>query len=242
MHYEDAISTQTPEGLVIEMTLAGLGSRFAAAIIDAAIQLAVVVAVLVGAALIGGTVAFAVATVLLFVWFFGYDVLFETRASGRTIGKRLSGIRVVKVDGRPVDFRSSAIRNLLRLIDALPGMYLVGAITVFASKRNQRIGDLAAGTVVMREVKGSAATTTFRAEQYYDEELDTWDVSRVTASDVAAVRQFLERRDGLERGARERLARDLARRLFPAVVGPPNQITPERFLEQLLAAKAARSR
>ncbi len=242
MRYEDAISTQTPEGLVIEITLAGVGSRFAAAIIDTAIQFGVVLAILLGVSIIGNEVGAAIGFLASFVWFFGYDVVFETRASGRTIGKRATGLRVVKADGRPVDFRSSAIRNLLRLIDALPGLYLVGIITVFVSKNNQRLGDLAAGTVVMRERKGEVKTEPFRAEQFYDDDLETWDVSRVTATDVAAVRQFLERRHGLERVARERLAKDLARRLFPAVVGPPAQIAPERFLEQLLAAKAARSR
>lgn len=242
MRYEDAISTQTPEGLVIEMTLAGIGSRFAAAIIDTALQFAVVFAMLIAVALFDNGVVAAFGFVLMFVWFFGYDVAFETRASGRTVGKRLTGLRVVKVDGRPVDFRSSAIRNLLRLIDALPGAYLVGVVCVFVSKRNQRLGDLAAGTVVMREVKGQADTVPVKADAYYDEDLDTWDVSRVSASDVAAVRQFLERRNGLERAARERIAKDLARRLFPAVVGPPEEIAPERFLEQLLAAKNARTR
>lgn len=242
MHYEDAISTQTPEGLVIEMTLAGVGSRFAAALIDVAIQLAVIIAIFIGMAIGDSDAAAAIGLLVIFVWFFSYDIAFETRASGRTIGKRLTGLRVVKTDGSPVDFRSSAIRNLLRLIDALPGAYLVGIICVFVSQRNQRLGDMAAGTVVMREIKGEASVVPFRADRYYEDDLETWDVSRVSAADVATVRQFLERRAGLDAAARDRIAKDLARRLYPAVVGPPEQIAPERFLEQLLAAKAARSR
>lgn len=242
MRYEDAISTQTPEGVTIDMTLAGVGSRFAAAIVDSLIQFAVIVAILIGIALSQNDIVAAVGVIAMFVWFFGYDLAFELRASGRTPGKRVTGLRVVKVDGRPVDFRASAIRNMLRLMDALPGMYLVGVITIFVSKRNQRLGDLAAGTVVMREVKAQVPTEVFRAEEHWDDDLEAWDVSRVSAADVAAVRQFLERRTSLERGARDRLARDLARRLFPMVVGPPEQIAPEKFLEQLLAAKSARSR
>ncbi|MDP1794538.1 MAG: RDD family protein [Acidimicrobiales bacterium] len=242
MRYEDAISTQTPEGVTIDMTLAGLGSRFAAAIVDGLLHVTVVLAIGTLIALSQNNAVAAVGTIAIFVWLFGYDVAFELRASGRTIGKRVTGLRVVKVDGRPVDFRASVVRNLLRLVDLMPLMYLVGVVTIFVSKRNQRLGDLAAGTVVMREVKGQAKSVQFRADDYYDDDLETWDVSRVSASDVAAVRQFLERRVGLEASARDRLARDLARRLFPMVVGPPAKIAPEKFLERLLAAKSARSR
>jgi uncharacterized RDD family membrane protein YckC len=241
MRYEDAISTETPEGLALELTLAGVGSRFAAAIVDYFIQFAVIIALFVTVALVQSNAVSAVATILSFVWFMGYDIAFETRSSGRTPGKRWTGLRVVRVDGRPVDFRSSAVRNFLRLVDILPGFYLVAIITIFISKKNQRLGDMAAGTVVAREKKGEAESTPFVPEAFITDDLETWDVSRVTAADVAAVRQFLERRAGIERTARQRLARELARRLWPNVVGPPENIAPELFLEQLLAAKAARS-
>jgi uncharacterized RDD family membrane protein YckC len=241
MRYEDAISTETPEGLALELTLAGVGSRFTAAVIDYLIQFGVLIAITITVALLHSNVAAALGAIASFVWFMGYDIAFETRASGRTLGKRWTGLRVVRVDGRPVDFRSSAVRNFLRLVDILPGFYLVAIITIFVSKRNQRLGDMAGGTLVVREKKGEAATVAFRAEDYFRDELETWDVSRVTAADVAAVRQFLERRAGLEPEARKRLARELARRLWPSVVGPAEETRPEQFLEQLLAAKAARS-
>jgi uncharacterized RDD family membrane protein YckC len=241
MRYEDAISTETPEGLALELTLAGVGSRFTAAVIDYLIQFGVLIAMFITIALLQNNVVAAIGAIASFVWFMGYDIAFETRASGRTLGKRWTGLRVVRVDGRPVDFRSSAVRNFLRLIDILPGFYLVAIITIFVSKKNQRLGDMAGGTIVVREKKGEAETVAFRAEDYFNDDLETWDVSRVTATDVAAVRQFLERRHGIEAAARQRLARDLARRLWPSVVGPPQAIAPEKFLEQLLAAKAARS-
>lgn len=242
MRYEDAISTETPEGLTLELTLAGVGSRFVAALIDYVIQTAVLIAIGVIVGLLHSNVVAAAGFILSFVWFIGYDIAFETRASGRTPGKRWTGLRVVLGDGRPVDFRSSAVRNFLRLIDILPGFYLVAIVAIFVSKKNQRLGDMAAGTLVMREKKGEAKSVSFHAEQYFSEELETWDVSRVTASDVAAVRQFLERRDGIAADARRRLARELAQRLWPNVVGPTEAIAPERFLERVLAAKAARSR
>lgn len=227
---------------MLELTLAGIGSRFAAAIIDTAIQTAIVLALGIAIALTGVSgVAAAIATLAVFATFFAYDIAFETRASGRTPGKRWTGLRVVKVDGRPVDFRSSAVRNLLRIVDALPGIYLVAIITVFVSKRNQRLGDLAAGTLVVREKRGEVATTPFRAATALSAEVETWDASAVTAADVAAVRQFLERRSGLEPDVRARLATSLARRLYPAVVGPPEEVAPEWFLEQLIAIKTART-
>ena len=242
MRYEDAISAETPEGVVLQLTLAGIGSRFTAAIIDTAIQIAIVIAIQLAVVLSGASgIALAIGTLLAFATFFVYDIAFETRASGRTPGKRWTGLRVVKVDGRPVDFRSSAVRNLLRLIDALPGPYLVAIVTVFVSKRNQRLGDLAAGTLVVREKTGEVTTTPFRAASEVPDDVQAWDVSAITAADVAAVRQFLERRASLKPDARSRLARSLARRLYPAVVGPPQDVAPEWFLEQLVAVKAART-
>lgn len=227
--------------MVLELTLAGIGSRFTAAIIDTSIQIAIVLVLRLLVAIVGlsGVVA-AIAILIIFLTFFAYDIAFETRASGRTPGKRMTGLRVVKVDGRPVDFRSSAVRNLLRLIDALPGPYVVAIVTIFVSKRNQRFGDMAAGTLVVREKKGEVATTPFRASTELPDEVATWDVAAVTAADVAAIRQFLERRNSLKPDARLRLATTLARRLYPAVVGQPEQVAPEWFLEQLVAIKNAR--
>ena len=272
MSYEDRISIATPEGVDLELTLAGLGSRSVARLVDQAIQLAVLLAVSVLATLagsgsdssgggdgpLGGTgdggaaLAVAVAVVVVFLVQFGYDVLFEVLASGRTPGKRWSGLRVVRVDGAPVGFVTSAVRNLLRLVDALPGIYTVGMVAVFASRRNQRLGDMAAGTVVVRERRGPrkasasfAATTAAGARPASwggaaPPERTAWDVSAVTTEELATVRRFLDRRRGLTPEARTRLAAELAARLRPKVVGPTPDGDPETFLEEVAAAKAAR--
>ena len=91
--------------------------------------------------------AFAISAFLIF---FVYDVAFEVLAGGRTPGKRWNGLRVVRTGGQPVGFVSSTIRNLLRVVDLLPGFYLVGIVSILVTKRNQRVGDLAAGTIVAR--------------------------------------------------------------------------------------------
>lgn len=252
MSYEDRISIATPEGVDLQLTLAGLGSRAVARIVDQAIQTGLIIAVTVLAASVGGSGdGAAVGVVFLLVLFlvqFGYDVLFEMMASGRTPGKRWSGLRVVRADGGPVGFLPSAVRNLLRLVDFLPGVYAVGMVAVVASPRNQRLGDLAAATLVVRERRGGRRSTAPPAAVPVaaspppagGAEAAAWDVSAVTPEELATVRRFLERRPGLTPDARTRLAADLAERLRPKVVGPPPDQRPEAFLEALAAAKTAR--
>src|SRR5437868_3232179 len=159
MEYEDRLTIATPEGVDLELTLAGVGSRFASAIVDYLIQAAIIIGLgLVlglGAGLSPDASGFAAAlwTVLAFLLFVGYDIAFEVLASGRTPGKRMNGLRVVREDGGPVTFPISAVRNVLRIVDILPGTYLVGMVSILVARRNQRLGDFAAGTLVVRERK-----------------------------------------------------------------------------------------
>lgn len=250
MSYEDRISIATPEGVDLDLTLAGLGSRAVARIIDQAIQLAVLLAVGVLAGVAGaaagatgdggGALAAAVAVVVVFAVQFGYDVAFEVLGSGRTPGKRWNGLRVVRIDGAPVGFVTSAVRNLVRIVDSLPGIYAVGMVAVVASGRNQRLGDMAAATLVVRERRGPRkAPPPARAAAPGPGEAP-WDVAAVTADELATIRRFLDRRATLAPEARVRLAGDLAARLRPKVVGPPGHLDPEPFLEAVAAAKSAR--
>lgn len=137
-----------------------MGSRAIAFIIDQLLRLLVAGAVIVLLLVIGPgngwTAAIGIVAVLLIV--FGYDVLFEVLASGRTPGKRWSGLRVVREGARPIGWGTSLVRNVLRLVDVLPGVYAVGGLCIVLSARNQRLGDLAAGTLVVRERRGLAAT------------------------------------------------------------------------------------
>jgi uncharacterized RDD family membrane protein YckC len=247
--YEDRISVATPEGVTLEATLAGVGSRFVAGLIDQLLRWSLLLALVLLLAVledrIGGGeysgLAVAGIVVAVFLVQFGFDVLFETLASGRTPGKRWTGLRVVKKGGTPIGFLASALRNILRIIDALPGFYLVGILFVLFTKNNQRLGDLAAGTIVVRERRQSTAlppAADSTAVPLADVAL--YDVSAVSAEDVATVRRFLDRRSTLAPDARNRLAHEMANRLGPKVVGPPRQWDPEAFLEYLVAAKAAR--
>jgi uncharacterized RDD family membrane protein YckC len=248
MEYEDRVRIATPEGVDVELTLAGFGSRFIAAILDFAIQVTFIVAVAVVLEQTGrfeqeadavGAALFAIA---FFLTFFFYDVLFEVRSRGRTPGKRWTGLRVVRTGGRPVTFVPSCIRNVLRLVDILPSFYAIGMLSIFFTRRNQRLGDLAAGMLVVRDRAGGLRQpqrATVTAPQFVADA--AWDVSAVSAHDLGTVRQFLDRRADLSADSRRELAEDLERRLRPLVAGAPERIAPEEFLERLSAAKAARA-
>ena len=255
MQYEDRLTIATPEGVELELTLAGLGSRFIAAMIDTVIQWLVIAAIAFPFGLAGSNtdpapedtevsalVGVAVVLVLVFLIMFGYHVLFETLSSGRTPGKRWTGLRVLRSSGHPVGFTASAVRNLLRLVDGLPAGYAVGTAFILFSRTNQRLGDIAAGTVVVRD-QGR------RRQRYASPDAtprpfpnaEAWDVSAITPTETATVRRFMERRSELSPEARTRIAIDLAQRLAPKVSGTGGDVEPERFLEQVVLLKASRS-
>jgi uncharacterized RDD family membrane protein YckC len=239
MQYEDRITIPTPEGVALELTLAGLGSRAIAGTLDLVLKgLAVLVLLVLLAAGLGrdGLVVLLPAAALVML---AYDVLFEVLGHGRTPGKRWSGLRVVRASGRPIDARASLIRNILRLVDGMPLFYAPTVVAILVTRRNQRPGDLAADTVVVRDGRAVDAAQARAADPARASVGARWDVSAVPAADVATVRAFLERRNGLAADARVRLAAQLDSALRPRV-GGADEPDPERFLEILYDAKQAR--
>jgi uncharacterized RDD family membrane protein YckC len=243
---QETLRIATPEGVSLELPLAGLGSRFVALLVDTLLQMLALVAVVVILVVTdaGGFAAGAVLAVIGFALIFAYPVAFELAAAGRTPGKRWSHLRVVCDDGSPVTFRASALRNLVRLVDSLPGLYLIGAIAIFATRNNQRLGDLAAGTIVVREPRAVAQASLPVVEPRAEAELDelpAWDASGLGDADLAALRRFLERRHALDVVPRNLLAKDLADRLRPRVGGVGADLAPERFLELIAALRRVRA-
>jgi len=238
---DNRVTFATPEGVTLELVLAGLGSRFLARLLDTVIQLALIFALAVGVNASGspGWVQ-AIAIVLTFLVVFAYDIILETLNNGRTVGKLAAGIRVVGTTGEPVRFLASAIRNIARVLDFLPLLYLIGTITIVATERGQRVGDLAAGTIVARDrfpgLAHLAAPLTVTPAA-----VATWDVSAVSANELQAVRRFLDRRLELRWAARSYFALDLANRLGPKVAGIPANSHPEYVLEGIVVAKQGRS-
>jgi uncharacterized RDD family membrane protein YckC len=238
---DDRITIATPEGVAIEMVLAGLGSRFLARLLDSVIQLLIIIALAVVLGVTGSSgIGIAVFVIMVFLVVFAYDVVLETLNNGRTVGKMAAGIRVAGLMGEPVRFVTSSVRNIARIADFLPVFYLVGTISIVATQHDQRLGDLAAGTVVVRDrfpglAQLPAPITVTPAA------VATWDVSAIRPDEVQAIRQFLDRRLSLRWPARSYFALDLVNRVGPRVVGVPPNSHPEFVLEGIVVAKQSRT-
>jgi uncharacterized RDD family membrane protein YckC len=243
----------TPEAVALEFQTANIGSRILAYLIDMVI---VIVGILVGlfaTALIGQAsdlvvpdwVALTIVLVLLPSWWLGYFIAFETLWRGRTIGKAALGLRVVTKEGAPVRFRHAAIRALLGLVDFGIGGGFFAVVFILFTRDNQRLGDLVAGTLVLRERSGlgAPAPVTFAPPPGLEAYTATLDTSRLTTEDYQAVRTFLLRAASLPPGPRSalalQLANPLAGRLRPP---PPAGVPPELFLHSVAAAYQQRQR
>jgi uncharacterized RDD family membrane protein YckC len=245
---DDRLTLPSAEGIDVELSLAGVGSRSVAQLIDLAIE-AGVVALVTFLAASAGELGAAVVPVVAFAVFLGYPIAFEGFNGGRTIGKAIVGLTVVGADGAPAGFLAVVTRNVVRFVDLLPGTYLVGLIAVLATERNQRVGDLAASTLVVhrrRAVRASAPelgwapSPSLLAADLALADMARWDLSAVTADELSAVRSFLSRRGELAPEARAQLAQAFAAQLAPKVAGVPLDGPPELLLERIVAAKLSR--
>jgi uncharacterized RDD family membrane protein YckC len=268
--FEERYVTDTPEGVPIDLALAGPATRMLAYALDALVIAGGSLLLFVLAALVGGVThsgsaldfGIAVAVVAYVAGQLGaYFVFFEVLGGGTSIGKRALGLRVVDKRGGAIGLRRSLVRNVLRLVDSLPSLYAVGVVTVVTTRHNQRLGDLAAGTLVIRSrpprrqaptpaspaawaALGPTAVGASGAAAWATPPVPVlgWDVTAVTAEEIAVVRQFLYRRFQLPPAARYGIAVDLATRLWTKVAGQPPWIDPERFLEQVTTEKLGAGR
>jgi uncharacterized RDD family membrane protein YckC len=223
--FEDRIHLLTPEMVPIELPLAGLGSRGLAYLTDASLRYGIPLVLL--ALLVGFVPTFAdlfnyfqrhpyvgvVGVVGFFVSQYLYYVLFETFWSGQTPGKRLMGLRVVQTGGTPVTFLTSAVRNFLRVVDSRPLFYGLGVFLVFLTGRRQRLGDLAAGTLVVREgqsMKMGKDTVGVRVGPEWASGLGL----RLDPEEWDRVRRFVSRAEEMDDAVR----RALARRILEALL------------------------
>lgn len=163
MQWTDDLGIETPEQIEVALEIAGLGSRFLAQVCDWLVKWLLVLVVgllgLLAVGLSGMTLGAKTAQSLLaavgigfaYAVLLGFDIYYEVRHNGQTPGKKWAGLRVVRENGAAVDFRAACVRNLLGLADFLPGFYLLGGLLVLLTGRGQRLGDMAAGTIVIRE-------------------------------------------------------------------------------------------
>lgn len=166
---EETLIIETPERVPLHFALASIGNRFLACAVDHAIQGFVIALVALASAIVANFTAvwdffvtapkwiYAITVILLFLIFSCYFTFFEWIWSGQTPGKRLMKLRVLREDGRPITFWEASIRNLIRIVDMMIApFYSIGLIAVFVSSRDQRVGDMVAGTVVVREREAEA--------------------------------------------------------------------------------------
>jgi uncharacterized RDD family membrane protein YckC len=234
----------TPEAVLLELEVADYASRLAARTIDALIQAAalavvgLVMAVINAAgAGLGQTFVVVVLAVTGFAVLIVYPIAFETLGRGRTIGKRAIGLRVLSDAGGPITFRHAAVRGVLAVIDVLPGGILA-TLSMLVDRRCRRLGDLAAGTVVVRERRGSAPTQAiwFPIPPGWEAYAAALPVVQLTSAQYELIRRYLLRVNDLTIDARaslgHRIATEVAGRLgVPVPAGHP----PEVWLQAVLA-------
>ncbi len=261
---EETLIIETPERVPLEFALASIGNRFLAVAIDHFFQYLIMLIVSLvflvsvnGIANLGNVAVFdemsrwtlAVLIILNFLILFGYFVIFEWLWNGQTPGKRFLKLRVLREDGRPVTFWEALARNLLRLFDSVPGIvlpiYSVGLIVIFMSRRDQRIGDIFAGTVVVRERNDEAPTfqETFsnpvsdaafrRVQKKIEFEVN---IAKITEGEIEVVESFLRRRWDLSEKQRLWMAWRVALPIMYKLKPEYNleNFTYEGFLEELV--------
>jgi uncharacterized RDD family membrane protein YckC len=229
-----------PEHVSFSATLAGPASRAGATLVDAVLRgllllVGFAVAAVSGVAIGESGVGLGIGLLLWFVLEWGYHVFFEVLFAGRSPGKMVFGLRVVREGGYPVGFAESLVRNLLRGADALPVGYLLGAVVASFDPRMRRLGDMAAGTLVVVDRRDTQRDAAVGVEPPTDHELAAIPPRvRLSLEERRAVGSLLRRSALLQRARRAELAELLA----PAVarrhgVEPPAD--PLRFLEVLHA-------
>jgi len=262
----DQLTIETPEQVAIRFPIAGIGSRFLALLADTAVQIIAYVVLFLVIFLIvtavpgsfqdkataGDKWFVAAIIVLFFLTYWGYFTLFEAFWNGQTPGKRFCKLRVIRDSGRQITLFESMTRNFIRVIDGFPSFYAVGIITMLCNRRNKRLGDFAAGTLVIHERAaepplwvGSAART-ITAGAFVPPppspppldpdavDLPADAVARLSPDDLNVIDHFFARAIDIDIPRRRALAERLARQMTAKMgIEMPPTVTPERCLESI---------
>jgi uncharacterized RDD family membrane protein YckC len=240
------------------MPIAGIGSRFIAIVVDYLIWAAVLtVCSLLGLIVFASVHMFSeisanwmvgIVLIAIFVLHWGYFTLFEAFGNGRTPGKSVAKIRVIHRSGRAASFVESLARNLVRIIDYLPGLYGVGLVVMFFSRQNQRLGDMVAGTLVVRDREietphwGESGSLTFTAAAvmsaapllapHLSVSLPVSGLAKLSTADLEVLESFFARRLDMDMATRAALAERMALALSTkSNIEIPAGVSMETFLE-----------
>ncbi|UCC94420.1 MAG: RDD family protein [Candidatus Omnitrophota bacterium] len=262
---EPKLTIQTPEQIEFEYELAGLGSRFLAFLFDSLVRsflsllflsLVFVLGTLFGDKFfsfvkkIGGSSTqegtffvwlFAILGIVLYILNTGYYIFFETVWNGQSPGKRLLDLRVIREGGYPIGFYEAMIRNLLRIVDGIPGNHLVGALCVFFSPKDKRIGDYVAGTIVVKEKSAKIPEQIFQTSQTLKESATLESIiphlAKVKHQEYNMIVEFLERREEMDSSHRDHMTMVLSDSLTKKLQCPiPENMTAEEFLTRFAEA------
>ncbi|MCH8295865.1 RDD family protein [Candidatus Poribacteria bacterium] len=242
---DDRLSIDTPEQIDLNYNLAGIGSRFCASFVD---TLLIGLFVALGWLVIFQTLSLdnfakiisnwmaAIVGIITFTILWGYYIIFDLVKNGQSPGKRLLKLRVIKENGYPISFADSAIRNLVRIVDFLPAFYGVGMVVMMFDKKWRRLGDFAAGTLVIREhidlnPNQLIAHVTTRNHFTYANAIQ---LDGVTDVELSTIREYLSRRSALLTRRRRQLAYTIGMPIAQkmGITGP---IDYDVFLEEIFA-------
>jgi uncharacterized RDD family membrane protein YckC len=256
----DQLNIETPELVSIEFPLAGIGSRFIATLVDSLILGAVFIVLIFLAAFIipalnllgpkSASWGLGIFSLIIFLVFWGYFALSEAFNNGRTLGKRVAKIRVIHQSGRGVNFAEALARNLVRIIDLMPAFYGVGIAAMFMSRQSQRLGDMVAGTLVVREREveapmwGESTSRTLTAAALAPNSpippphlrvaLPAPALAKLTPADLEVLEGFFSRRLDMDLTTRGLLAARISTALCAkSGLAIPAEISVETFLEAI---------
>ncbi|MBV8205293.1 MAG: RDD family protein [Acidobacteria bacterium] len=256
----DNLAIDTPEQIALEFVPAGIGSRLLAMALDSLIQAALYFLILLGAfllltrtragqgaaAILSASTNWAMALVVLvlFTIYWGYFAAFEAWRKGQTPGKWALGIRVIKDNGRPINAVEAIGRNILRAVDSLPALYGVGLVCMALTRKNQRLGDLVAGTVVVHERAQAPVSVSWIAERGRSAvPLLSSELARLDNRDLELVETFLHRREELQGFVRMKAADQILAHLREKTgISPEPGEGPEAFLERMARTLRDRGR
>src|SRR5512138_3354232 len=259
---EETLDIQTPENVAFGYQVAGIGSRFIATLLDTIVIVLLQVVILVVAAVLINLLDKAALTdqfnpwiialfgVILSIFYWGYYVFFEMLWNGQSPGKRWMGLRVIRADGTPITLSEALIRNLVRIVDFLPAMYGVGILTMFIDKQSRRLGDLAAGTLVVQDRAAISIQSlsikrmvNLRMQGLTSVSLEGFPVERLTNNELSLIEDFLLRRDQLTH--RNQLAIQILNTLHQRLGLPQpavNKLEAEDTLAAILLAAQSRAK
>jgi uncharacterized RDD family membrane protein YckC len=267
----DEVIVRSPEGVELSLPIAGPAPRMAAYALDGVLVVVVMIGLffLLTLALPAATwfgdwlhklgermgrgdrddafLALVPLLLLLLVLVYFSELLYfglwELATRGRTPGKYLVGLRVVGMEGQPLDAKAAMIRNLLRAVDTLPGGYAVGLIAVVTSQYGQRLGDHAAGTLVIRTDKVERAPELALPSELEPLALSREQLAKLGATELALVRGTLRRIETAGPDRRDELVRDAAKALTTRLaLDPELEPNPTRLLQRVLLAVERRAR